>query len=606
MDKTYHPVSKVQRLSSEAPRARDEETGEEAGQNGCPYCRKLFFSGSTLRKHITAIHTQEAALVEMSHSAQVQAVESHGNAPAHSRWDDELMLKMAEGRLGTVPRDFVSDVKDQFRSTVAALHEQVVSRVQPHLATGVDAESLLGDIFQVCEDLTIRNSELDRLRKSKAYVQPKRRYLGANPDSGEEFYAYDNPLDEVLEAMFATQPETFQDAKSFASRVTSEVLCTDEAFDPKIEIQDTVNGCAIGSFIKQLRITTPGGLVLLFIFYYDGLEVVSGLGQARLTHELGVFYWALVPLQQHYRLNSANLRMATLCYKRAISEVGMETVIHGRKEEQWDPDCHAWGLWMKRLQKGLSLKTPDGELPCCGGTALLAADTPAAAECLGTKKSVGPATKSICRGCHCMQTAGEANSPHRSPNSFLAGLPGWKDHCKGRKQNFPLRTDEDLRKFLSKAQAVLDGRMSRQALDDWLQSMGVNSFAGALAGVGCPMDAMHILFEGIARQLLGALSYVVINKWGSSAFAIVKRLDEYAKSNSLCRNRLPHINSSRAQHLKEGEKGGLPSSDSSFPGTAMQVAEVILHVQEIFAPLVGLEHKGDPVWQVRPDTVAIG
>ena len=104
--------------------------------------------------------------------------------------------------------------------------------VQPHLATGVDAESLLGDLFQVCKDLTVRNSELERLRQSKAYVQPKRRYLGENPDSGEKFYAYDNPLDEVLEAMFATQPETFQDAKSFADKVRRGNFRTDEASIP--------------------------------------------------------------------------------------------------------------------------------------------------------------------------------------------------------------------------------------------------------------------------------------------------------------------------------------------------------------------------------------
>ena len=198
-----------------------------------------------------------------------------------------------------------------------------------------------------------------------------------------------------------------------------------------------------------------------------------------------------------------------------------------------------------------------------------------------------------------MQAAGQANSPHRSPNSFLAGLPGWKEHCKARKQNFPLRTDADMQEFLKLGQAVLEGRMSRQALEDWQQSMGINSFAGALAGVGCPMDAMHIIFEGIARQFLGALSYVVITKWGQSPFAIVKCLDEFAKSKSLPRNRLPHLNSSRVQHLGEGQAGGLPSSDCSFPGTAMQIAEVILHAQEIFAPLVGAEHKKDPVWQVR-------
>jgi hypothetical protein len=544
------------------------------------------------------MHGDAAGRATAATAAMVHA-QPGGENMASTRWDAAFMLTAGAGRVvHHAPRDFVSEIKARFSSTVATLQEQVQLRVQPHLAAGIDAESLLGDIFRVCKELTARDSELDLLRKSKAYVAPRRRYLGKNPMSGEEFYAYDNPLDEVLEAMFATQPETYQDAKSFADKVRRGDFRTDEAFDPDMKIEDTADGCATGSFINQFRFTTRGGLVLVFIFYYDGLEVVNGLGQARLTHEFGAFYWALIPLQQIYRLNTANIRVATLCYKRGISEIGMETVIHGRKEEQCDPDCHAWGLWMKRLQTGHTLKTPDGELPCCGGTALLAADTPAAAECMGTKKAVGPATKSICRGCHCRQAAGQADSPHRSPNSFLAGLPGWKEHCKDRKQNFALRTDADLQDFLAKGQAVLDGRMSRPEFENWMQSMGVNSFAGALARVGCPMDPMHIVYEGVARQQLGALAYTVIAKWGHSPFEIVKRIHEFAASSGVERSKLPFINSSRASHLGEGQEGGLPSSECSFPGTAMQVAQVILHVQDIFGPLAE-GHRTDPVWQVR-------
>ena len=147
-----------------------------------------------------------------------------------------------------------------------------------------------------------------------------------------------------------------------------------------------------------------------------------------------------------------------------------------------------------------------------------------------------------------------------------------------------------MKEFLAYAQAVLDGRRSRKELEDWQQSMGVNSFAGALAGVGCPMDVMHILAEGVARQQLGVLSYVLTAKWGHSPFAIGKRLDEFAKSKNWTRSKLPYINSSRAAHLAEGQAGGLPSSECSFPGTAMQINHVILHVQEIFRPMVGDEH----------------
>jgi hypothetical protein len=130
--------------------------------------------------------------------------------------------------------------------------------------------------------------------------------LGQSNTSGEEFYAYDSPLDKTLEAMFATQPETVADLKAFADKVVSGQLCKDGAYDPNLVIADTWDGCAFGKYVSQLNLSS-GQLPLIFMLYYDGLEVVNGIGQARLTHELGCFYWALIPLQQHYRLNRVHV-----------------------------------------------------------------------------------------------------------------------------------------------------------------------------------------------------------------------------------------------------------------------------------------------------------
>ena len=573
--------------------------------HACPHCPKVCSARHCLLQHIAAEHPRQCCAVGAAGDSR-SAVQ-----PRPTRaWSEALLLKMAEGRVRQhVPREFASGVKDHVASTVAALREQVLSRVRHHLDPAIDAEALLADVFDVCRDLTTRDSELDRLRQSKGYVQPVRRYLGENPSSGEQFYAYDMPLNTVLEAMFATRPDTLKEAKDFAEKVMGRNLLRGEAYDPDLVIADTIDGCKTGKFVAALR-CNDGELPLVFMLYYDGLEVVNGLGQARLTHELGCFYWALIPLRQHHRLNSVHLRVATLCYKRAISEVGMHTVLHGRPEQAKDSRCNAWGLWMERLRRGYRLQMDNlpsgGGLICRGGTVLLAADTPAAAECMGTKKSAGPSTKSICRICHCQQLPG-AGSPHRSPNSFLAGLPGWRDHCKGRKQNFPLRSDADLKAFLAKGQAVLEGKMSMTALQEWYQSMGVNEFASAMAGVGCPMDIMHILFEGVARQQLGALAYVGVAKWGWDKFAVGKRFAEFATERlGGLKSLLPYINSSRAQHLGEGQEGGLPSSDCTFPGTAGQLAKAILHAPEIFAPLVGDDHKSDMVWQVTGPKARIG
>ena len=565
----------------------------------CPYCLKVCSTQLYLRQHMDAKHpTQQCDAADAARASSCVV----GPQPTR-KWDDALLLKMAEARIRhNIPRDVVTDVKNHCASVVAELRGKVLARVRHHLDPTIDADSLIADIFHTCRDLTTRDSELDRLRQSSAYVQPVRRYLGKSRASGEQFYAYDMPLDKVLTAMFATQPEKLKEVRDFADKVMSRSdLQRGEAYNPGLKIEDTIDGCDTGAFVAALR-CAPGELPLVFMLYYDGLEVVNGLGQARLTHELGCFYWALIPLQQRHRLHTTNIRLATLCYKRAISEVGMHTVLHGRPDQVEDPSCHAWGLWMKRLRRGIRLRIQDpavgpAGLPCRGGTALLAADTPAAAECMGTKKSVGPSTKSICRGCHCKQLPGP-KSPHRSPNSFLAGLPGWRDHCEGRKQHFTLRSDADLKDFVAKGKDVLEGRMSLKELEDWQMSMGVNEFAGAMAGVGCPVDSMHILYEGVARQMLGALAYVGVAKWGWDKFAVPKRLAAFAKERGGQRHEFPYINSSRALSLCEGQAGGLPSSDCSFPGNAAQLAKTILHAPEIFAPLVGDKHKSDPVWQV--------
>ena len=151
--------------------------------------------------------------------------------------------------------------------------------------------------------------------------------------------------------------------------------------------------------------------------------------------------------------------------------------------------------------------------------------------------------------------------------------------------------------YLEKGQAVLDGDMTWTAFQDWHQSMGVNDFAGALAGVACPMDIMHIVFEGVVRQMLGALSYIGCRYWGWSPFAIAKRISAYAIEQGLKIHDFPYLNGTRIRHLTEGQGDGLPSSDCSFPGTAGQIARVILHVQGIFGAMTA-EHKKDPVWQV--------
>ena len=116
------------------------------------------------------------------------------------------------------------------------------------------------------------------------------------------------------------------------------------------------------------------------------------------------------------------------------------------------------------------------------------------------------------------------------------------------------------------------------------------------------MDIMHIVFEGIARQQLGALSYTGITKWGWGQFEIGKRIANLCKEIGCSKHDLPYVNSSRATHFSEGQAGGLPSSDCSFPGTAMQIAKLILHAHSCFGPMLTKEQARDPVWQVTANS----
>ena len=289
------------------------------------------------------------------------------------------------------------------------------------------------------------------------------------------------------------------------------------------------------------------------------------------------------------------IRLATVCHKRAVGIVGMDAVLnHGSS---------SWGAQMKRYIKGVSIPTPAGERTFVGGTAIVAADTPAAAEMTGHKKAVGPTTKSCCRGCHCRQDGDPP--PYRSPNSFLAGLPTWKRYCAGRKTIFKLRSSADLQAYLQKLQDVRAGKATANELAIWMQEMGVNSFLGAMwtwpfypVFTGCPQDIMHVFFEGIARQLLGAVAYLMITRWGVTRDDLVLAIRRHARTQGIARAEYPYVNSSRLQRLGEGERGGLPRGDCDFPGTAIQVAHMILDVEQIWGHLIPAHEKRSLTWQL--------
>jgi hypothetical protein len=448
----------------------------------------------------------------------------------------DFLTQFAFARIvNNVPRATVQSFKRQLEALSTHLQQHTFSRIRQEMP-GFSMVEMLGDVFDLTRDSFMgRDTEFRLLREHGAYVKPVERKLGTDK-TGETFVAYDSPFEQTLEAMF-TNPQVWAAVKSFSERARQKTRrkewATSGSFDEEHTINDIEDGVEFSRFMENLQLQHDE-YVLPFLKYYDGLEVVNGLGQARTTYELACFYWALVCMPPEVRLLHKNLRMGTVCYKRALSKLGVEPVIDG-----------FWGACMRRLKAGIKLQTPDGVRTFRGGTVLLAADTPAAAQLTGTKEAVGPSTFSICRNCHCEQTR------MRTPNSFVAELPGWRARCGNRKAEFRQRSKDDLKEYLAKVQQMLDGKLKKVDLDLWMMSMGVNSFCTALTCVpyyspvnGSPHDPMHIVFEGIARQLLGALSFY-LKKWGVDLMEIPARLSAWARGTGRCRAHYPYMNTSR-------------------------------------------------------------
>ena len=376
------------------------------------------------------------------------------------------------------------------------------------------------------------------------------------------------------------------------------------AFDMTRTVDDVYDGMEFRRFMRRVKIR-DGQVPLVFMFYYDGLEVVNGLGHAHGIHELGCFYWALLNLTPQSRMSRNNIRLATVCYKRAISVCGMERVVAGSSQAG---ECLSWVQWMKVLNRGLTLNTPDGLRVFRGGSAILSADTPAAAELRGTKKAVGPYTKSICRNCHCAQTGGA----HRRPCSFLAALArGW--NLPNRSTPFRLRSIDDVHAYMAKLEAVKAGECTHSEVEAWMQDEGVNTFHGALWEMphfsmftGCPMDMMHIWLEGVARQGLGAVCYWLKRECKADLYKLPSLIASVAKRADRGISDFPFLSSSRVAKLAEGSEGGLPSTDCSFPGTAAQIGHFILYMTDILRPLVPETKRGDQVWQMALKMHQIG
>ena len=570
-------------------------------------CGRQLSSVTRLRQH--EIHCQMFLAFQESHNAmqgtsctdcETQATTE--STPTETR--RATLLQMANARLSQgASRDTIEAMKLSYKQAFQSAHAQVKAELRSRLGPrAADVEGMVEAIHKTAADLGGRDSEFDLLRASKAYVKPVRRHLGTCPDTGEEFFAYDTPLDQTVQAMLEG---VWEDFKSAQEKMQCAASTATKRFSENRHITDVWDGAEFQGFMARVNLK-PEEEPLVFMLYYDGLEVVSGLGQARGTHEFGCFYWALLNLGAEKRMDRNNIRLATICYKRAIGICGMEQVVAGLNKPNESP---SWVEWMKRLDSGITLTTPEGPKVFRGGTCMISADTPAASELMGTKKAVGPSTKSICRNCHCRQE----NGAHKQPCSFLASQPGWKRQCPQRSTSFKLRSSQDLLDYLARLKDVLSGEATHTELQAWMQDQGVNTFLSAVHQMphfstltGCPQDMMHIWCEGVARQGLGAICYWLKTVCKANLYELPKLILAEAKKRAVPRHELPYLNTTRITNLGTGMDGGLPSSDCSFPGTASQVGHFMLYLPSILGPLVPQEHRNHQVWQMALLMTKIG
>jgi hypothetical protein len=170
-------------------------------------CGRGFATAAYKRQHQERGHGcqahKEARTIAYQGPTSTAPPEEISQAPG--LMDPLLHLAKARVRHGT-PRAVIEDMKQCLQDQMRAAHTRLTAEIQSRLGQqqAANLEELVQSVFEAGADLGARDSELALLRASPAYVKPVSRHLGKCPLTGEEFVAYDTPLDKNLEAMFAT------------------------------------------------------------------------------------------------------------------------------------------------------------------------------------------------------------------------------------------------------------------------------------------------------------------------------------------------------------------------------------------------------------------
>lgn len=467
---------------------------------------------------------------------------------------------------------------------VKKIKDEIYLRLAKTPADSKTLEGTIGTVFDVHRGIETAAKEEGVLRRTVKPVTPVKRALvdrpGADgaptgPRTGD--YVYDVPIASELEAMLGTNPELLAQLKAASDSWACEQPAPGSSRTVYADISD-------GATMRQHphlgtgADRSDGSVRLAFILYYDDLEVVNPLGAFHGTHKLGMFYWALVNVEQSTRMAFHNLHLMTVALVSDIDYYGIEQVVSGLEGDT------SFGSAMTALDSGVTLRLSGGATSFVRGWCVcLSADFPAAALCCGFKKSVSAAC--FCRECYVDKT--EEDYP--APNSFI-------DENLHLKCSVCLRDRAQMEEDLMHFQSLT----TQTARDEFLASIGMNTFnSHAFTRVphfdicrDAPYDFMHVELEGSLKNELAAMLFYFLRKrpgWNFSLEGLNAAIRAYPWPSGFSP---PTFTSG---YLEKGTKGGLAKKGAHVHMTSGDMMIFARHSIDLMLPLIG--DVSDPLWR---------
>lgn len=465
----------------------------------------------------------------------------------------------------------VQRVKGSFNRITSRQTAAVKRVLEQHVSRDVNLDELIDPIMKATQRYSTEKREArGRLERQSFNITPIKRSLGTHPieydvgggvmeERDEELFTYDIPIEQSLQREMLYNATFAEHMQDWGARPAN----------PDGSYTSMQDGSASENHPMLGNTSYVGPSRLAFAHYYDDVEVVNPLGAARTKHKLALHYVQLLNPPPHIRSDLDVIFLVSVALKKSQDAVGISRVVQGAKTEARDGSSLGASLRRFDEEHGIAFERRDGTQQAFRGWLLLvSADTLAAAELIGFKKSYAPRVKSICWQC---DVPGGQGSRH--PCSF---------HGHGSRP-FTLRTSADYRR--QRREAKTKAAKARISYQD---SIGVNSYQHAYTRIPyfdvisyVPRDLMHVELEGNLKVHLYGFLYMAIKKykWFTRA-ELNARIRAFP---FLSKVRRPPV--IPATTLK-GRTGILPSGKGSIPYTSGQMLHFVLHSLELFKPLL--------------------